>query len=71
MLVVYYAIVPPSKPRYFGVLGMEFSDKAFTFCLAGMVRQGRETNVLPHVRSGRRGGAVKYFSVCPEGIIDV
>lgn len=38
MLVVYYAIVPPSKPRYFGALGLDFSDKAFTFAVAGMVR---------------------------------
>eukprot|EP00903_Cladosiphon_okamuranus_P015126 g13989.t1 len=37
MLVVYYAIVPPSKPRYFGALGMDFSDKAFTFAVAGML----------------------------------
>lgn len=37
LLVVYYAIVPPSKPRLFGALGMEFTDKAFTFAVAGMV----------------------------------
>ncbi|CAN0521357.1 unnamed protein product, partial [Laminaria digitata] len=37
LLVVYYAIVPPSKPRCFGALGMEFTDKAFTFVVAGMV----------------------------------
>lgn len=44
LLVVYYAIVPPSKPRYFGVLGLDFTDKAFTFAVAGMVRgeRGRE-----------------------------
>lgn len=39
LVVVYYAIVPPSKPRYFGVLGLDFSDKAFTFVVAGMVRE--------------------------------
>ncbi|CAM9752295.1 unnamed protein product, partial [Pylaiella littoralis] len=37
LLVVYYAIVPPSKPRYFGALGLDFSDKSFTFCVAGML----------------------------------
>eukprot|EP00904_Undaria_pinnatifida_P006484 jgi/Undpi1/2966/HiC_scaffold_14.g06343.m1 len=37
LLVVYYAIVPPSKPRLFGALGMEFTDKAFTFAVAGML----------------------------------
>ncbi|CAN0013747.1 unnamed protein product [Ectocarpus sp. 4 AP-2014] len=37
LVVVYYAIVPPSKPRYFGVLGLDFSDKAFTFVVAGML----------------------------------
>lgn len=42
MLVVYYAIVPPSKPRYFGALGLDFSDKAFTFAVAGMVRSSIE-----------------------------
>lgn len=42
LVVVYYAIVPPSKPRYFGVLGLDFSDKAFTFVVAGMVRKREE-----------------------------
>ncbi|CAN0312685.1 unnamed protein product, partial [Hapterophycus canaliculatus] len=37
LLVVYYAIVPPSKPRFFGALGLDFSDKAFTFAVAGML----------------------------------
>ncbi|CAM9308562.1 unnamed protein product [Ascophyllum nodosum] len=37
LLVVYYAIVPPSKPKFYGVMGMDFSDKTFTFCLAGML----------------------------------
>lgn len=39
LLVVYYAIVPPSKPRFYGFMGMDFSDKTFTFCVAGMVRE--------------------------------
>lgn len=38
LLVMYYATVPPLKRRQFGVLGMDFSDKALTFCIAGMVR---------------------------------
>lgn len=41
LLVLYYAVVPPLNRKQFGVLGMDFSNKAFTFCVAGMVSKKR------------------------------
>lgn len=46
LLVLYYAVVPPTKPRFFGALGMDFSDKSLTYCVAGMVSRVKSLSFL-------------------------